>query len=241
MLCYSATRSIRFERVRAIVFMWTIWTHMRRVVMLPPGQYNAFSLKDALQAALRDGSYNSGTYEVEYDVLENRFKIHLSNPGPIAAYNIWMDGQLDANQTFWLGLVSAPFYSASRVCGFMGNDLITSSVYDNDLNAIAPFAADLQPYQQLFLRSSLGGGASEALGCNGETDIIRRIVVGNIPLNAIIHDTHNTSNDYVNVSGTPELGNLWFQLLDVHGKLVDTRAPNLIQYHLPGCPGIKNI
>jgi hypothetical protein len=106
----------------------------------------------------------------------------------------------------------------------VGNDLITRSVYDPNLNSIAPFAPDLQPYQQLFLRSSLGGGASEALGFNGETDIIRRVVVGNIPLNAIIHDTHNTSNDFVNISGTPDLGNMWFQLVDIDGKTVDTHG-----------------
>ena len=106
----------------------------------------------------------------------------------------------------------------------MGNDLITSSVYDADLNSIAPFAPELQSHQELFLRSSLGGGASEALGVNGETDIIRRVVVGNIPLNAIVHDTHNTGNDFVNISGTPELGNLWFQLVDVDGKMVDTHG-----------------
>jgi hypothetical protein len=196
----------------------------RRVVMIAAGQYNAFSLKDALQAALRSGSQLSGSYIVEYDTLTNRLKIHVTDAGPADTYNIWTDEQLEAKHVFWIGFVSAPFYSADRVCGFMGSALVCSSVYDVNLNSIAPFAPDLQPYQQLFIRSSLGGGASEALECNGETDIIRRVVVGSIPLNATIHDTHATGNDYVSIAGTPELGNLWFQLVDVDGKTVDTHG-----------------
>ena len=59
---------------------------------------------------------------------------------------------------------------------------------------------------------------------NGETDIIRRIVVGNTPVNSMIHDVHSTPLDCVKINGNPELNTIWFQLVDVEGRIVDTHG-----------------
>ncbi len=67
----------------------------------------------------------------------------------------------------------------------------------------------------------MGGGSSESLGVNFETDIIRRIVVGNTPLNGMIHDMNAQYLDSVSINGHPELAQLWFQLIDINSKTVN--------------------
>ncbi len=94
----------------------------------------------------------------------------------------------------------------------------------NTLFATSPNAPEVQPYKQLFLRSNLGGGSSESLGVNGETDIIRRTLVGNTPISSLVHDIHSNNFDCVTINGHPEINQLWFQLIDVDGKVVDTHV-----------------
>ena len=129
---------------------------------------------------------------------------------------------MQTNWSQWTGVTTpTELRSANRSCGFLDGTTIDGT---NVVAAIAPNAPDVQPYKQLFLRSNLGGGSSESLGVNGETDIIRRIVVANTPINSIIHDVHSNTNDCVTINGHPELNQLWFQLIDVDGKVVDTRG-----------------
>ena len=91
-------------------------------------------------------------------------------------------------------------------------------------SATTPNAPDVQPYKQLFIRSNLGGSSAESLGVNGETDIVRRIVVANTPINGMIHDIHNQPLDCVKINGQPEFSILWFQIVDIDGKVVDTEG-----------------
>ena len=37
----------------------------------------------------------------------------------------------------------------------------------------------------------------------------------------MIHDVHNTPFDCVQINGTPELSQMWFQIVDVDGLVVD--------------------
>ena len=74
------------------------------------------------------------------------------------------------------------------------------------------------------MRSSLGGGSNQSLGVNGETDIIRRVVVANTPPQGMIHDVHANVLDCVKITGTPEYQQLWFQVVDVEGRVVDTHG-----------------
>ena len=196
----------------------------KRVATLAAGQYNAFELKDALVAALNAGKAITGQYRVTYLVTQNRFQIDIVNPASTDQFRIWQEEHLKAQHAAWAGVTTLSaddLRSANRPCGFLHGTTINGT---NAVAATAPSAPDVQPYKQLFLRSSLGGGSNESLGVNGETDIIRRIVVGNTPLNSMIHDVHSTPLDCVKINGNPELNTIWFQLVDVEGRTVDTHG-----------------
>ena len=193
----------------------------KRVVLLAAGQYNVFELRDALLGALQNGKAITGQYRITYLVNTNRFKIDIVNPAATDQFRIWSEKQLVANSTAWLSFTGGVLRSANRPCGFLDG---TYTAGTDVLAGTAPNAPDVQPYKQLFLRSSLGGGSAESLGVNGETDIIRRIVVGNVATNSLIHDVHSTPLDCVTINGTPELNQLWFQLIDVDGNIVNTHG-----------------
>ena len=196
----------------------------KRVATLAHGQYNVFELKDALVVALNNNKTITGQYRVTYLPTPNRLQIDLVNPASSDSFRIWQDQQLKAQIAAWQGITTIAvddLRSANRVCGFMGNSILAGTA----TQAVrAPMAPDVQRHKQLFLRSSLGGGSHQSLGPNNETDIIRRIVVGNAPLNSVIVDVHSTPLDCVKINGNPELNTIWFQLVDVDGNIVDTHG-----------------
>ena len=120
------------------------------------------------------------------------------------------------------GVVASDLKSANRALGFMSSGGVLTCTYLAVLTG--PHAVNVQPYSQLFIRSNLGGGSSEILGVNGESDIVRRIVVGGTPLNDMIVDIHSQAHDHVLINGTREFNNLWFQVVDVDGRTVDTHG-----------------
>ena len=193
----------------------------KRVVLLAEGQHNVFELRDVLLGALNNGKAITGQYRVTYLVSTNRYQIDIVNPAATDAFRIWSEKQLLANPTAWLAFTGGALRSANRPCGFLDG---TYTAGTDVLAGTAPNAPDVQPYKQLFLRSSLGGGSSESLGVNGETDLIRRIVVGNVATNSLIHDVHSTPLDSVTINGNPELNQIWFQLIDVDGNVVNTHG-----------------
>ena len=196
----------------------------KRVATLAHGQYNVFELKDALVVALNNNKTITGQYRVTYLPTPNRLQIDLVNPASSDSFRIWQDQQLKAQIAAWQGITTIAvddLRSANRVCGFMGNSILAGTATQA---VTAPKAPDVQRHKQLFLRSSLGGGSHQSLGPNNETDIIRRIVVGNAPLNSVIVDVHSTPLDCVKINGNPELNTIWFQLVDVDGNIVDTHG-----------------
>ena len=194
----------------------------KRVVILAAGQYNVFELRDALLGALDNGRAITGQYRVTYLATRNRFQIDLVNAVATDQFRIWSEKQLKANPTAWLSFTGGgDLYSANRPCGFLDG---TYTAGTNVLAGTAPNAPNVQAFTQLFLRSSLGGGSSESLGVNGETDIVRRIVVGNTATNSLINDAHSTPLDCVTINGTPELNQIWFQLVDIDNRVVDTHG-----------------
>ena len=196
----------------------------KRVATLAHGQYNVLELKDALVVALNNNKTITGQYRVTYLPTSNRLQIDIVNPASSDNFRIWQDQQLKEQFAAWQGITTIAaddIRSANRVCGFMGNDILVGTATQA---VTAPKAPDVARHKQLFLRSSLGGGSHQSLGPNNETDIIRRIVVGNAPLNSVIHDAHGTILDCVKINGNPELNTIWFQLVDVDGNVVDTHG-----------------
>jgi len=190
----------------------------KRVVTIAEGQFTVYDLRDALVTGLNTNKGISGQYSVTYVVSTNRFEIGIVNAAAGDQFRIHSQEYMTTNFNAWTSVAGATditsgnFKSANRPCGFLDGTFITS---------IAPNAPDVQPYKQLFIRSSLGGGSNQSLGVNGETDIIRRIVVGNSQVNSMIYDVHNTPFDCVQINGKPELSQMWFQIIDIDGLVVD--------------------
>jgi len=203
------------------IYLDELAAQTKRVVMLAAGQYNVYELRDALLNALNAGTALAGQYSVAYAPTRNRFQVGIVNPAATDEFRIWSERQLRADAAAWAAFASADdLRSANRPCGFLDG---TFTVGSNMVSGTAPNAPDAQPYKQLFLRSNLSS-SHESLGVNGETDIIRRIVVGNAGKNDMIHDAHSLPFDCVRINGSPELNQLWFQLVDVDGRVVDTHG-----------------
>ncbi len=204
------------------IFLDELAAQTKRVTLIAEGQYNAYTLRDALVTALNTGRGISGQYRVSYLETTNRFSIDIVNPANTDVFRIWTDAALKASSAEWTSFAAPDaMLTANRPCGFLSGSHITG---DHLTIAHAANAPDTQPYKQLFLRSSLGGGSNESLGVNGETDIIRRLVCGNVALNALVHDAHATPFDFVTISGAPEVSKIWFQLIDIEGRVVNTHG-----------------
>ena len=119
--------------------------------------------------------------------------------------------------------------SANRQCGFLEGTTLAADAANSYL-AKSPNSPAIQPYKQLFLRSNLGGRSAESLGVNGGTDIVRRMVVGNTPINSLIHEIHQRPFDCVTINENPKLNQIWFQLIDINGKTVLMDSQFLFYY-----------
>ena len=195
----------------------------KRICTIAPGQYSVLELKDALVVALNLGKNIVGQYQVTYVLASNQFEIAIVNAAATDVFRIWMEDYLVSNAAEWSGVVALAandLRSANRACGFLNGTFLSSS----GAAVAAPDAPDVQPYKQLFIRSNLASGSSQSLGVNGETDIIRRIVIGNTPQSGMIHDMHANLLDCVKITGSPEYSQLWFQVVDVEGRVVNTHG-----------------
>lgn len=190
----------------------------KRIATLAEGQYSVFQLNGVLADALNANKAITGQYQVAYDTATNRFVISIVNPAASDEFRIFTDTGAGANANLW-GVTAETLNSANRACGLLDGINIAGN---NVTSATTPNAPDVQPYKQLFIRSNLGGTSAESLGVNGETDIVRRVVVANTPVNGMIHDIHNQPLDCVKINGRPEFSQLWFEIIDIDGKVVDT-------------------
>jgi hypothetical protein len=206
-----------------------------RRLTLPAGRYTVYTLATALAVAANTtvlpGQNSSGTnlpsqYTAAYSTLTGQ--ITLTNPSANCSFGVWPGEYLKNNLSVWNGIAHvtmqlatvAAIQDSSAITGFTGTtqrNSITNKIEANDM-------AQVQPYHQLFLRSNLGGGSAESLGVNGESDVIRRICVGNTPTDGMIYDVHSQSTDHVQLNGKREFSSLWFQVIDVNGKVVDSRG-----------------
>ena len=195
----------------------------KRVAIIAPGQYTVLELKDALVVALNLNKAIVGQYQVTYLLATNRFSLAIVNPAATDVVRIWQEDFLKENTADWSSVIALganDLRSANRACGFLNGTFLSSTG-----TAVAgPDAPDIQGYKQLFIRSNLASGSSESLGVNGENDIVRRVVIGNTPQGGMIHDVHANVLDCIKITGRPEYSQLWFQVVDVDGRVVSTHG-----------------
>ena len=207
--------------VGEIVSLVTVY----RIVEIPEGQYNALSLATALQTVLNTNRAITGQYAVDYDVPTN--KLVIQNLDTSSLFQIYPTAYLKENAADWNALAPSTkqinalhLMDCGAIVGFaQGKSIITTSQPTNTI--VAPEVVNCQPYNQLFLRSTLGDGYS-AIGPRGDSDIIRRIVC-TVPFNDYIHDVHGLPHDSVPI-GDREFNSLTFRLTDIYGNTVNTRG-----------------
>ena len=198
-----------------------------RIVTIAPGQYNAHTLKDAVLLALQTGRSITNNYMVTYDTTLNKLLIGLD--AGTETFTLYSGKLLDQNLASFNTRnpgdtgpqASLPHNDSGDVTGFRA---LTVQNGDVLTDVVASDVVNVQPYNQLFLRSSLGEGY-DAIGADGSSDIVRRIVC-QVPLNNIIIDQHSLPHDSVTV-GNREISSLSFQLTDVFGKIVDTKGHHI--------------
>ncbi len=192
---------------------------VKRTCILAAGQYTVYQLRDALVTALNTNRLITGQYAVTYTPGINRLEISITNPTlPHDVFRVWPEELMQADAAAW-GLTPESLHSANYALGFFGVAHLLNGPVVTGLKA-----PDVQPYYQLFLRSNLGGASSESLGPNFESDIVRRIVVGNVPQNSIIHDVQSSTVDCIRINGIMEFSQFWFELIDFNGKVVNTHG-----------------
>ena len=196
-----------------------------RIVTIPEGQYNAYTLRDAIKTVLQAGSTISGQYTVIYNDLTNRLEIGHTGPVSFHIYS----GELLQDLSVWNtpafasgGPLIDVLRDSSGVTGFVGNALLTGS---SGVPIVAIDCINVMPYSQLFLRSSLAD-TTQVIGPNGGSDIIRRIVTGQTGLNQLIFDTHSLPLDATDVQNR-EFNSMSFTLTDSRGHIVNTRGHEL--------------
>ena len=206
-----------------------------RRLTIPAGRYTVDTLATAIATAANTtvfpGQNSSGTnlpsqYTAAYSALTG--KITLTNTSANCSFGIWPGEYLKNNLSVWNGIAhvtmqlgnTSDTQDSSAVTGFTGTATLNSAATKIEASDMA----QVQPYHQMFIRSNLGGGSAESLGVNGESDVIRRICVGNTPTDGMIYDVHSQAHDHVTINGKREFSSLWFQVLDHEGRIVDSKG-----------------
>jgi hypothetical protein len=209
-----------------------------RRLTIPAGRYTvdtlATAIKDAANTTVFPGQNSSGTnlpsqYTCSFSTLTG--KITLTNTSANCSFGIWPGDYLKDHLSVWNGIAhivmqlstASDIQDSGQVTGFTGAAQINSAATKIEANDMA----QVQPYHQLFIRSNLGGGSAESLGVNGESDVIRRICVGNTPTDGMIYDVHSQAHDHISINGKREFSSLWFQVVDHEGRIVDSRGAPL--------------
>ncbi len=204
-----------------------------RVCIITEGQYDAYTLKNAMTTALNTGTtLVANSYIVTHDDPYN--KLVISNSDPNTGFTLYPAKVLETNgNMYWnahitMGApVTGPMLDLNNlrdsggVTGFTGSTL---QIGNQGAPLTAENVVNCLPYHNLFLRSSLGSGY-DAIGPDGSSDIIRRITC-QVPLNDMIANQFSLPHDSITV-GDMQISSLSFRLTDCFGKTVDTKGHHI--------------
>ena len=202
-----------------------------RIITIPEGQYQAFSLRDTILAQLQNGNTLGGNYTVDFSIVTQRLTINQTGLG---TFHIYSGQLLKNNLSVWNDAATtamgaaAPLITTLRssdgVTGLVGDALLSGAGPNagSTIPLVAIDAVNVQPYSQLFLRSSLADTTS-VMTSNGGSDIIRRIVIGQTALNDLCFDAHSLGFDSIDLKDR-ELNSMEFSLTDSSNRIVNTRG-----------------
>lgn len=176
-------------------------------VLLPHGQYGAFSLATALAATLNATTSVAGAYSCSFSELTQTLSVSATQP-----FRLFTDKEAG---TAWQAQDVAR--SANLVIGNTAVSAVNTLWHANR-------PPDLHIVKQLFLHSS-SLGSYTAMNSYGADMIVRRITVA-APFGSFFESQHSLQYDYLDV-GHAQLSELDFRLTDSNGHAVSLQGTPL--------------
>ena len=194
-----------------------------RAITLPSGQYNGYTLAQAVEAAMNAGRTLPAAYVVVFNATTGRFDFsnNLAAAEQFTLYpTAYLLTQLDAwNAATGAGLSKDNVHDAGRVLGLNGAQAISRASSNTIISGDS--SVNMLTHHTLFVHSNLGA-LGDSYGPRGESDIIRRVVLDS-PQNSINVDRHTTAHDNVKVL-RQSLRSMDFRLADAEGRTVDLQG-----------------
>jgi len=194
-----------------------------RVLTIPAGDYNGYTLATAIETILNIGRILTQPWVVTFDsgTLTFANATGASGGGYVLPREIIESANIQPVWGYTTIPAPPPLSLAADASRLIGN-LKSPAVAVNSSQSFTTEWVDLLPYHQLFLHSHIGAPTSQ--GPRGENTIARRIVVTGSPGDLIV-DHLSTQMDYLDLG--EQLSTMHFSLRDVDGKLVDTRGHSI--------------
>ena len=194
----------------------------QRTARISPGYYNVESLRQAIQAALTEGTNfpggSDGPYTVAYDerLARYTFKAFAQRFGYY--FTIY------SKEAQELGGPSVPPIlengnGAWRLLGMVSGPSITAVGDADETPVVANGAPNLQYATQLFIKTDLGI-AGRTVGPRGNQSCQRRVVM-DAPTFALVVDRHSTSWDSFEIAPNTTITSSTVQLTDYAGNVID--------------------
>ena len=182
-----------------------------RPITLTHGTYNAMTLAAELQSKLNLGTTLPGTYTVS--VQHGRLTIANSTTQVGGEGNVRIYSRSAADIAELVNVM--PHYTGGDICEIIGlwerPILADGTPYIYAGQSLVLSYLDLQSHKVLYLCSP-GLGASTSLDCRGNTDVVRRILLGGSQQGDIVTDVLQTGLDCVHFDAYTTLQLLHFQV-----------------------------
>ena len=176
-------------------------------VLLPHGQYDAFSLATALAAALNATTSVAGVYSCSFSELTHTLSVSATQP-----FRLFTDKEAG---TAWQTQDVAR--SANLVIGNIAAPAVNTLWHAN-------LPPDLHRVKQLFMHSS-SLGSYTAMNSDGAGTVVRRITVA-APFGSFFESQQRLQYDYLD-AGHAQLSELDFRLTDSNGHAVSLQGTPL--------------
>jgi len=198
--------------------------HWRKLT-LTPGDYNAVNLAVHLKALLNTGTTMAAS---SWNVVFAFGHLTISNSTPqvTAEAKIFSRAEVEATNfgsTVWAGGAGAA-YEGYHVHD--ANELIGNMATQNDIYLNSPLVCsyiDLQHHKQLFLHAP-GLGESSMMTLQGNTDCIRRIILGQSQTGDVITDVLQTAISSVTFGTDTTLQRIHFQIKGYDGRVIPMQS-----------------